>query len=153
MYRGSAKIRDYSYTVLEPVVSVVRRPRAQALRGISLGNAASNLQAIFTLLGDIDAALKMHMPDISVTDTLKTKIALGTLACIPAYDRFVCTAVRDLGWPAAVSTKSFSDLLGRAAKHAGFATFCARVRSKRIMLPELRLLDAYLNYMGSELLA
>lgn len=148
MYRGSADIRNYSYQALIPVVSTLRRPDARALRDVTLEDALKRVDELFDLLRSIDDDLQRTMSRISVTDTLKTKIALGTVACIPAYDRFVAIAARRLGWPASLTGRSYSKLLSGAIEHKQFHAFCETVTDEGIALPEMRLLDAFLNYLG-----
>jgi hypothetical protein len=149
MFRGSAKLRDYDYRALIPLVKLLRRPQAQVHRGISLQSAIENIGAIMDLLREVDACIEFRLPTVSRTNTLKTKILLGTIACIPAYDRFVNDAIASLGWPQGLS--GYAGLLARAKKHSPFQRFSDRIAEDGFSIPPIRALDAFLNNMGRQL--
>lgn len=66
------------------------------------------IDAVLELKERIEKALA---PYGNVTDTLISKILLGTLACVPAYDTNLKKALKDLGYKASFDRKGLEDLL------------------------------------------
>ena len=52
-----------------------------------------------------DSIANTYRPIGTPTDTLLTKILLGTIGCVPAYDRYFKMAVADIG----AAPKTFSE--------------------------------------------
>jgi hypothetical protein len=157
MFRGSSQLRNFSYVALMPIVTLVRSDKWTGLRGISLAEASKKAADIFDLLTAIQICLENKLPKVAPTATLLSKIALGTLACIPAYDRFFIGGAIHRSWPEKFSADAFTALLDRARRDDKFETFCNVVESSELRLadgepfPEMRLLDAYVNHLGAEL--
>lgn len=102
MYRGSSFLLQKDYKVHEGAVLEVLNPKHEHLRDISFEDFTDeNISILFSLIDN----LKEHYRTINLsstgskntggaTDTLITKILLGTLGCIPAYDRFFIDGIR-----------------------------------------------------------
>lgn len=101
MYRGSSFLFQKDYKVHTPIVQMLQQEKYAPLQGISAENLckASKL----TLLEEISARIKTcyaeEKPSFegvpnNATDTLVTKILLGTLGCVPAFDRYYVQAVK-----------------------------------------------------------
>ena len=106
MYRGSCFILQKDYKVLSPVVEEVLKPEYDCLFGVACTDFRND---------DIRAQLKKLYDDIAehfdpirekvagrkattpVSPVLITKILMGTLGCVPAYDRFFEEGARYLG--------------------------------------------------------
>lgn len=101
MYRGSSFLLQKDYRIHIPIVRIIQEVKYNALFGISAENLCkkSNLD----LLEEIGARIKVcyanekpvcdGIPN-NATDTLITKILLGTLGCVPAYDRYYVQSVK-----------------------------------------------------------
>lgn len=101
MYRGSSFLLQKDYKIHIPIVRIIQEEKYNRLFGISAENLCqkSNLD----LLEEIGARIKNSyanespvssgMPN-NATDTLITKILLGTLGCVPAYDRYFVHSVK-----------------------------------------------------------
>ena len=97
MYRGSSFLLQKDYKVLSPIVSEVLKPEYDCLFGVAcvdlrepeiqerLTNVYSYIAKHFRLIRKEVAGREVAS---SVSPVLVTKILMGTLGCVPAYDRF-----------------------------------------------------------------
>ena len=101
MYRGSSFLLQKDYKVHIPVVKIIMEKRYDPLMGISAEELIKNEN--LTLLEEVSDRIRKAYADErpsfegminNATDTLVTKILLGTLGCVPAYDRYYVQAVR-----------------------------------------------------------
>lgn len=145
MYRGSAKIRKFDYLVHEPVVNEVLLSKYDPLRGASLEILSDHLDLVWTLAERIPM---LYPSSITVTDTLLTKILMGTLGCIPAYDRYFRAGISTDGISQTFNRKGFSSLLQRCHERSdGF-----REAQKQIPgYPVMRLVDMFYFAVGESI--
>ena len=106
MYRGSSFLLQKDYKVLVPVVEEILKPEYDCLFGVACtGLRESEVQVMLKNVYDYIAA---HFRPIrnevagrevasSVSPVLITKILMGTLGCVPAYDRFFGIGAKYLG--------------------------------------------------------
>ena len=97
MYRGSSFLLQKDYKVLSPIVEKVLKPEYDCLFGVACADLReSEVQdSLEKLCADIaehfgpirDEVAGRKVPS-SVSPVLITKILMGTLGCVPAYDRF-----------------------------------------------------------------
>lgn len=101
MYRGSSFLLQKDYKVHTPVVKIIIEKRYDRLMGISAEELIKDEN--LTLLEEVSDRIRKAYADErpsfegminNATDTLVTKILLGTLGCVPAYDRYYVQAVR-----------------------------------------------------------
>ncbi len=97
MYRGSSFLLQKDYKVLSPVVEKVLKPEYDCLFGVAcvdlrepevqerLKNVSDNIANHFGPIRDEVAGREVAS---NVSPVLITKILMGTLGCVPAYDRF-----------------------------------------------------------------
>ena len=97
MYRGSSFLLQKDYKVLSPIVEKVLKPEYDCLFGVAcvdlrepevqerLKNVSDNIANHFGPIRNEVAGRKVAS---SVSPVLVTKILMGTLGCVPAYDRF-----------------------------------------------------------------
>ena len=106
MYRGSCFLLQKDYKVLSPIVEKVLKPEYDCLFGLACTDVRNS---------DVRAQLKKLYDDIAdyfdpirkevagrvvaspVSPVLITKILLGTLGCVPAYDTFFEKGARHIG--------------------------------------------------------
>lgn len=97
MYRGSSFLLGKDYQVHQGVVDHLLQQ--SHLRGLDPADAtAGTWDEVMELTGFIRCAYSTHGVEV-ITDTLVTKILLGVLGCIPAYDRFFIQGLRVSGIP------------------------------------------------------
>lgn len=101
MYRGSSFLLQKDYKVHTPVVRIIMEKRYDPLMGISAEELIKDEN--LTLLEEVSDRIRKSYADErpsfegminNATDTLVTKILLGTLGCVPGYDRYYVQAVR-----------------------------------------------------------
>lgn len=97
MYRGSSFLLQKDYKVLSPIVEKVLKPEYDCLFGLAcadvrnsdvweqLENLYDDIANYFRPIRDQVAGREIASP---VSPVLITKILMGTLGCVPAYDRF-----------------------------------------------------------------
>lgn len=101
MYRGSSFLLQKDYKVHEPVVRIIMEEKYDSLCGITAEELLEDKN--FDLLDDISDRIRRayaeERPSFegkvnNATDTLVSKILLGALGCVPAYDRYYIQAVK-----------------------------------------------------------
>lgn len=104
MYRGSSFLLQKDYKVHIPVVKIIMEERYNPLVGITAEELMND--ANLNLLEEVSTRIRKAYADErpsfegvtnNATDTLVTKILLGTLGCVPAYDRYYVQAVKQYG--------------------------------------------------------
>ena len=97
MYRGSSFLLQKDYKVLSPIVEEILKPEYDCLFGVacadlrklevqdSLEKLRKYIDGYFDPIREKVAGRKVTT---SVSPVLITKILMGTLGCVPAYDRF-----------------------------------------------------------------
>ena len=106
MYRGSSFLLQKDYKVLVPIVEKILKPEYDCLFGVacadlreaevqgSLENLNKYIAKHFEPIRDEVAGRKVPS---SVSPVLITKILMGTLGCVPAYDRVFQDGAKYLG--------------------------------------------------------
>ena len=98
MYRGSSFILDVDYTVYSPVIKLLMHKHNRPLWDMpiaSLSEQSEQINLLFELKENVIDVFHDTITyadevasKVEATDTLITKILLGTMGCTPAYDRF-----------------------------------------------------------------
>jgi hypothetical protein len=126
MYRGSSFLLQRSYTIHVAVVERLAAPELAALWHTEVGTNASDAALVPTILFAVDAVREAYAPFGAATDTLVTKVILGTLGCLPAVDRFFIDGFKKSGNKVLVLERPFCEasdlvLLGLRQRLAGGA--------------------------------
>lgn len=96
MYRGSSGLLQLNHKVHEEAVEIILKEEHQRLRCDSTKEVSrADIAAIMKLKNDLadyygskEYLRGKEKKKVSPTDTLLSKIMLGTLGCVPAYDRY-----------------------------------------------------------------
>lgn len=94
MYRGSSFLLQYSYTIHRPLIDLIFEPRFDPLWSTDFGSASTDSKLTPLLLELVEGIREAYRPfaiangSAPPTDTLVTKIILGTIGSLPACDRF-----------------------------------------------------------------
>lgn len=104
MYRGSSFLLQKDYTVFDKIVDIMLDDKYSILWDIKKNYENDNLINLFVeLYSEIEKELlhikesvqkheelkgKRYLISDRISETLVTKIILGTIGCIPAYDRY-----------------------------------------------------------------
>lgn len=103
MYRGSSFLLQYDYTIHYSVVKEILKKEYDKLFGIECKelNSEQTLLLLKKLNREIGCIYKHFRSNIGgedikqdISTTLVTKVLLGALGCVPAYDRFFVDAVK-----------------------------------------------------------
>ncbi len=119
MYRGSSFLLQKDYKIHIPVVKELLKPEYDCLSGLEckgLENKViqNKLRKLRTFMEDYYDQFRKNKETGEVKNklstTLITKILMGTLGCVPAYDRFFINGVKELNVTTGVYNKE--SLLG-----------------------------------------
>lgn len=90
--------------------------------------------------------------EVVASDTLATKIILGSIGCLPAYDRYVCCGMRRVGLPySCLNKKHLERLLNFYQQNAdAFKQAQIIVSRPGLTYPIMKLVDMYLWTIGNE---
>ena len=104
MYRGSSFLLQKDYRVHIPIVKEILRPEYDGLAGIACCQYRNRetqrlLGKLNSYIGEyydsVRLAVKEECPKNKLSDTLITKVLMGTLGCVPAYDRYFIMGVKN----------------------------------------------------------
>ena len=105
MYRGSSFLLQKDYKIHIPVVKEILESKYDSLLGITccdLKEACNQerLKALSAFIKDyyytVRKSVKAQEIKNDISDTLITKILMGTLGCVPAYDRYFVNGIKNL---------------------------------------------------------
>lgn len=162
MYRGSSFLLQKDYRVHGPVVEELLRPEYQVLKAISLADLQSEegtrrIAMIVKLVRRIKDCyidlLSRAQPTINVTDTLATKILLGTLGCTPAYDTYFVSGLKSSGLSFSyLNSRNFSQMVNYCQKYQdSFRKAQKRISVHRgLHYPDIKVIDMYFWMLGFE---
>lgn len=153
MYRGSSFLLQHAYSVHEGVVERLSSPPFSELWEKEIGADASDVQYVQSILDAVAAVKSAYAPYGAATDTLATKVLLGTLACLPACDRFFIDGFRDSGHQYSSLNGTFVERIIRFCSDHG-----AQLRSEQarieavseVSYPLMKLADMYFWQIGYE---
>jgi len=104
MYRGSSFLLRHAYTIHRGTIELIVHPRFAPLWEIDFGAKTTDYEFVPTicdLINGIKQAYKPFAPasnSAQPTDTLVTKVILGTFACLPACDRYFLDGFKSEGF-------------------------------------------------------
>ena len=97
MYRGSSFLLQKDYRIHIPAIAFILKKEYDVLFGIKCSDLKKeeNLSLLKNLYGKLTAYYKEIRSEVAetevfkdISETLITKILMGTLGCVPAYDRY-----------------------------------------------------------------
>ena len=103
MYRGSGFLLQYAYTVHKPVIrALASSEEFLDLLQHDVGAKNSDIELTQTIMDLVKLVRKAYCPfgrrfDKKPTDTLVTKVLLGTVGCLPARDTYFRMVSRTRG--------------------------------------------------------
>lgn len=161
MYRGSSFLLQKDYKVLVPIVERILKPEYDCLFGLACTDVRNNdvwaqlkklynyIAAHFEPIRDEVAGRKVVS---SVSPVLITKILMGTLGCVPAYDRFFEEGAKYLGLEKKSYNKdSLLELADIYETHNDRLEEARRgMRVGDLIYPQMKVLDMGLWQVGFE---
>ena len=161
MYRGSSFLLQKDYKVLVPIVEEVLKPEYDCLFGVactdvresevqgSLENLNKYIAKHFEPIRNEVAGREITTP---VSPVLITKILMGTLGCVPAYDRFFVDGIKKYKVTTQeYSLKSVLRLVDFYEEHNDRLEEARRgMRTNDLIYPQMKVLDMGFWQIGFE---
>lgn len=150
MYRGSSFILQHAYTVHLGLVDRLADPSFSPLWEKEFGSEDSSKLAPL-ILEMIEAVREAYKPFGQPTDTLVTKVLLGTLGCLPACDRYFLRGIKSAGFKYSYLNPQFVDRVCSFCRDnlADLRKEQARIKSGSGMhYPLMKLVDMYFYEIG-----
>lgn len=162
MYRGSSQLLQKNYKVHADVLQILLKKEYAVLIDIDFEDArlpVSILPLIVELIADLRYAYESL--GVTPTDTLVSKVMMGTMGCIPAYDRYFVDGVnywrklpgnRSQGFPARLGADSYLGLVSFYRRfQEDILTVQKSTERNSIKYPVMKLIDMYFWNMGYQL--
>ena len=157
MYRGSSFLLWKDYLIHKEVVKhLITKKHLQYLdfKNISDESISEIIELcewIRKWYADNAGKINGKYKNFNVTDTLVTKIILGALGCIPAYDRYFIEGLKNKNInPPKVSFKGIKNLISFYEKNiTQFDNVSSKIDSNyKIIYPPMKLIDMYFWQIG-----
>lgn len=97
MYRGSTFLLQHAYTVHLGAVDCLAQPRFSALWQCEFGADERDIELVPHILEAVEAVSQAYAQFGQPTETLMTKVLLGTFGCLPACDQYFVAGFRSAG--------------------------------------------------------
>ncbi len=155
MYRGSSFLLQYDYTAHLSMIDCLSESRWLPLWAKDVGTAADDVELAPLVLESIKAVRQAYNPLGKVTDTLVTKILLGTIGCLPACDRYFIAGFRNASFKFSSVNREFVERVLQFCRENDFDLRTEQARIKGISglhYPMMKLVDMYFWQIGYELL-
>ena len=161
MYRGSSFLLQKDYKVLSPIVEKVLKSEYDCLFGLACTDVRNDdvREQLMELSDDIADDFRPIRNEVTgrevaspVSPVLITKILMGTLGCVPAYDRFFEEGAKYLGLEKKSYNKdSLRELADIYEEHNDRLEEARRgMRTEDLVYPQMKLLDMGLWQIGFE---
>lgn len=161
MYRGSSFLLQKDYKVLVPVVEEILKPEYDCLFGLACTDVRNDdvraqLMKLYDDIADyfwpIRNEVAGRVVGSQVSQVLITKILLGTLGCVPAYDTFFGIGAEYLGLEEKnYNEDSLLELADIYEEHNDRLEEARRgMRTDDLIYPQMKLLDMGFWQVGFE---
>lgn len=151
MYRNSFLLQ-HAYSVHLGVIDCLALPEFASLWDNDIGSKSEHSELARTILAAVEAVRAAYSP-FKPTDTLVTKVLLGTFGCLPACDRYFIDGFKKAGFKYAYLNAQF---VGRILKFcdanmAELGKEQARIEGiGGVRYPFMKLADMYFWQVGFE---
>lgn len=160
MYRGSSFLLQKDYKVHTPIIEELLKKEYDVLFGIECAKYKD--KAVCCLLQELNVKIDSYYASIRksvkdsvakhISDTLVTKILMGTMGCVPAYDRYFINGIKKQ--KAATGTYNIGSIRMLADFYVGNFEKLEKVRScfniNGLPYPQMKLLDMGFWQIGLE---
>lgn len=161
MYRGSCFILQKDYKVHTPIVEEILKPEYDCLFGLACTDVRNSdvweqytklYKYIDAYFDPIREEIKGRVVGYPVSPILITKILMGTLGCVPAYDRFFEEGAKYLGLEKkSYNEDSLRELADIYEEHNDRLEEVRRgMRVGDLIYPQMKLLDMGFWQVGFE---
>ncbi len=157
MYRGSSFLLQKDYKIHKPVLQILLDEKYIPLWNIQVTEIVKETN--LNLLEDINKKIRNYYASTSpsfngrtnnATDTLVTKILLGTLGCVPAYDRYYTNTVKKYSISnGEFNRKSICDLANYYIQNIEkFEEVRYKMKINNTYYPQMKLMDICMWQVG-----
>jgi len=146
MYRGSSKLLQKDYLIHIEAVKIVKK---YFYLRCDNGNKVDieHLDDILSLICELSYYYQ-EKHNITATDTLISKIILGTLGCLPAFDRYFIEGVKVYGYSfKTLKSKSLVELFSYVENDSELKS----IQKKYSHYPMMKIVDMYFWQIGFDL--
>ena len=161
MYRGSSFLLQKDYKVLVPIVEEILKPEYDCLFGVACADlreaeVQGSLEKLYKCIAKHFQPIRNEVAGrevpTPVSPVLITKILMGTLGCVPAYDRFFQDGAKYLGLEHnSYKEKSLLELADIYEAHNDRLEEARRgMRVGDLIYPQMKLLDMGFWQLGFE---
>jgi hypothetical protein len=153
MYRGSGFLLQHAYTVHLKAVDSLTSPTFAPLWDSEFGSKPEHSKLVPTVFAAIEALNAAYEHVGKPTDTLVTKVMLGTFGCLPACDRYFIDGFKSKGLRYSYLNPKFIE---RVLDFCGDNRLALRSEQRRIKAisglryPIMKLVDMYFWQIGYE---
>lgn len=160
MYRGSSFLLQKDYKVHIPIIEELLKKEYDVLFGIECAKykdeaVCCRLQELNKKIDDYYAGIRRSVKGgvvKHISDTLITKILIGTMGCVPAYDRYFIDGIKKQ--KAATGNYNINSIWMLADFYAGNFEKLEKARSSfhihGMLYPQMKLLDMGFWQIGLE---
>jgi hypothetical protein len=160
MYRGSSFLLQHTYTVHLGVIDQLLAPQFSVLWKLEFGAGDNDSKLVPIILEAIDAVREAYRPfapmaeSRQASDTLVTKIILGTFGCLPACDRYFIDGFKSANFRYSYLNAKFVERVLHFCRDNLRELHEEQARIERtggMWYPLMKLVDMYFWQIGSEL--
>jgi hypothetical protein len=152
MYRGSSFLLQHAYTVHLGVVDALVEEQFAPLWAQEFGSGQEDRKHVPLVLNLVGAVREAYREFGEPTDTLVTKVVLGTLGCLPACDRYFLEGFKSRFKYSWVNEAFVQRVLDFCLTHLSELRGEQREIRRRsgAQYPLMKLVDMYFNELGHE---
>ena len=157
MYRGSSFLLQYSFTAHLGVIDLLANPSFSGLWNTEFGANRTDYDLVPKIIEAIDGIRTAYQPFAKLSasgqasDTLVTKVILGTFGCLPACDRYFIEGFKHEGFPYSRLNRNFIESVLHFCQGNFRDLNNARVaieKTGRVRYPLMKLVDMYFWQIG-----
>ena len=157
MYRGSTFVLQKDYKIYEDVVKTLNHADFANLWNVYYENLDNSeigetIEKVFCLKKMLTLDLHNHSNGRDITDTLISKIIMGTMGCVPAYDELFKKGLRiqDVRPYSSFSINSFRKVIGFCVERSDEIQQVRTEIPQTNDYPTMKIVDMYFWVKGSE---
>ena len=153
MYRGSGFLLQHAYSVHLAVVDCLASPAFKPLWKPDIGSKTNHRALAPIILAAVEAVRHAYAPAGQATDTLISKVMLGTFGCLPACDRLFRDGFTREGFRYSALNAQFVDSVLHFCRDNARELQDEQVRIKKssgVTYPLMKLVDMYFWQIGYE---
>jgi len=161
MYRGSSFLLQKDYKVHIPIIKIILNKKYDSLFGINCSDLKNkeNMNKLMGLVNEIREyydTIRKGVIEIDLktelSNTLITKILMGTLGCVPAYDRYFIEGVKtEKVTTGNFNEKSLNKLIDFYEQNFEILeSYRKKMKAEDLPYPQMKLLDMGFWLIGFE---